>query len=1017
MSPCLRPVALACLLLLPLRLWAATLYDPALSWRTVTTKRFRVHYHQGAHNLAVRAGRVAESVLDDVADLFGYTPEGPIDIVLVDSTDDANGSAQIMPKDIVRLYLAAPTELTGLSEYDDWLRILLVHELAHVCDLDQTWGLTRLGRWLFGKYVGMNQYTPQFLSEGVAVWAETLLTSTGRGRSSYVSMLLRTAALEGRFLDIDQAHVQFSDWPGPNAAYFYGGLFHLWLTEKLGKRKVRALHQYYAATPIPYLYWPGAKSVLGKSLTDLWDEWRAEETAFAEEVAQAVRTKGVTPSRRITHHGRNISGARYAPDGSFIVYSRTSPVDGSTVRRVGRDGQNDRHLVLETFSPRFSFSADGKAFYFSQSAVNDRFYDYNDLYRYDLATDEVTKLRDRDHPDVSLRARDPDISPDGKRMVFVQNRLQQSYVSVGEITGKKQDELLLHVLVPPHGDMQHASPRFSPDGRLVAVSTWFDGGKRDIILVDAHSGSLVRRITFDRALDGNPAWSPDGRYLLWESDADGISNIYAFELPTQRYFRVTRVIGGAFQPDVSRDGRWMLFRNASGIGFDIHEMPFAPASWQPVSYDPVRGYEERGPDAIASAGASPAWTHTPLPTGLPRQDEPPLKLANDESDAPYSPWPSLLPFHHNWVLLPAIGLLGDEPIASLTTVGADVLDQHFWSLSVGSGLYHRRLNWSAAYVNDSWYPTITVAGGDLHLTYGLAGGGRVGERRRSGAVSISLPVRERHVLVARYVYERRRGFTVSAQADGSLPRARDYLALGEVGFAELGYRYHLTRRFPYSVGNEHGGTFAVALRGYSRSLGSHFNELMLTTDSRAYLNNPLFDNHVLALRLAGALALGPEFREKFATGGAQGSSIISAQPEGTYPLRGFALNVDRYPPTPALLAAYAEYRLPLVNVERGLWTLPVYLERLHVAVFADSAATFGQDGGRTLANVLADAKRGLLHPRLGTGVELRADLSVGWAYPLTLRFGVGLPLVVNGKAQPRAALSQRLMFFSFGTAI
>ena len=41
----------------------------------------------------------------------------------------------------------------------------------------------------------------------------------------------------------------------------------------------------------------------------------------------------------------------------------------------------------------------------------------------------------------------------------------------------------------------------------------------------------------DRALDGNPTWSPDGNYVLFDSDRDGIFNIYAYELATQKHFR------------------------------------------------------------------------------------------------------------------------------------------------------------------------------------------------------------------------------------------------------------------------------------------------------------------------------------------------------------------------------------------------------------------------------------------------------------------------------------------------
>ena len=107
---------------------AAGGYDPDIEWRTIHSPRFAVHYPDGAHNLGVRVSRIAEDVFDDVTTLFGFVPDGTIEIVMSDATDFANGSAQVLPKNIIRIYVSAPTELTGLSSYEDWLRILLIHE-------------------------------------------------------------------------------------------------------------------------------------------------------------------------------------------------------------------------------------------------------------------------------------------------------------------------------------------------------------------------------------------------------------------------------------------------------------------------------------------------------------------------------------------------------------------------------------------------------------------------------------------------------------------------------------------------------------------------------------------------------------------------------------------------------------------------------------------------------------------------------------------------------------------------
>ena len=77
-------------------LWAASAtaagpYDPALQYRTITSQRFAVHYPPGARNLGLRVSRLAEEILLRDAALFGFLPEGRIDIMMVDNTDEANG--------------------------------------------------------------------------------------------------------------------------------------------------------------------------------------------------------------------------------------------------------------------------------------------------------------------------------------------------------------------------------------------------------------------------------------------------------------------------------------------------------------------------------------------------------------------------------------------------------------------------------------------------------------------------------------------------------------------------------------------------------------------------------------------------------------------------------------------------------------------------------------------------------------------------------------------------------------
>src|SRR5690606_32155144 len=89
-----------------------------------------------------------------------------------------------------------------------------------------------------------------------------------------------------------------------------------------------------------------------------------------------------------------------------------------------------------------------------------------------------------------------------------------------------------------------------------------------------------------------PAWSPDGRWVLFGSDRSGIPNLYAVDVaaalrahaagthapPALR--QVTNVLTGAFQPDVSPDGRTVAFAAYHHDGFRIEVMPFDTSLWR-----------------------------------------------------------------------------------------------------------------------------------------------------------------------------------------------------------------------------------------------------------------------------------------------------------------------------------------------------------------------------------------------------------------------------------------------------
>lgn len=962
---------------------AAGPYDPKVEYLTLTTPHFHVVHPGGYEHIALRTARMAEALVPYMTARYGYELRDRTSIIINDQTDFANGSATVIPLKVVTLFVTAPTEVSGLEDYDDWLHGVLIHELAHVYHLDMSYGAPWIARQIFGKYVSMNVYTPAWVSEGLAVYEETISSGSGRGRSSYVDMVLRMAALEDRFPSIDQAFRGYSYWPFSNVAYFIGGRFQLWLAEKYGEAALMRYHRAYASSPIPYFTWDPATTAFNASIESLWLAFETEVRQEAELERIQVRTssQGMTEPVRLTRYGGDLLGPRITPDGKSIIFSTSSPKDGARIRRIPIEGGEDEVLLNDTFSKAISFTPDGSAFYFQQTEINQRFYFHNSILRYGLKDGSLDRIRvtgkAAEHftaPSGSLRVRDPDVSPDGRWLVFVQT----PYGANRLVTAAMDDDgavIFPQEIVPAEPDVQLSNPRYSPDGSRISVSR-FRGGRRDIVLYDL-GGRLVREVTRDRAQDIDATWSPDGRWLLFSSDRTGIYNLYAYEVATDRLLRLTNVVSGAYQPSISPDQKTIVFRGYSADGFDVYSVPFEPERGVPVALDrqPPATF-----DAMPRRWPPTSETLPVLPPPAPFKDTPlPAKLPDGWTMGPYDPLDTLPPVHDNWNLLPVVVANEREVFARITHASTDALETQAYAVSVTYGTATRFVGGSVGYVNNALEPTFGLFGDLDAVTYTVRDGAGnfafYDQQRLTGVARVSIPVRQRHLISMGYILQNRsplRGLDEQG-LDGAtrLPQEGNFARI------QLGYAYNNTRFFPHSISAERGYSAAVALEGLSPLLGSDYEQVIVSAEGRAYWTMPwqsdALRNHVLAARLAVLLSEGPRPADTARMGGVAGASALTTTTQSFYPLRGMLVAGLS---GASLLNGGLEYRAPLLRVERGLGTAPALLRVLHAAVFSDFGRLLDSGGG------------GLFDPVvLSAGAELRADILLGYLLPLELRVG------------------------------
>ena len=242
-SPLLRqwPAALLALMILAgpgSRLRAQT-PPPDLAYRTIVTPHFEVTFPRDLEAIGRIAARTAEGAYAALQNSFLRAPEGRTELLVTDHSDLSSGSAEIFPTNRIVVWVQPPVDGLALSHYDDWLEVVITHELAHIFHLDHAGWLGGAVRTVFGRvpwtWPAFPEYAGSFLAiEGVAAHRESLHTRAGRVHGSTHRAVVRTQALGGRSESVDQALGRSPMWPGGDRPYVFGSLFFRYLSDTYG---------------------------------------------------------------------------------------------------------------------------------------------------------------------------------------------------------------------------------------------------------------------------------------------------------------------------------------------------------------------------------------------------------------------------------------------------------------------------------------------------------------------------------------------------------------------------------------------------------------------------------------------------------------------------------------------------------------------------------------------------------------------------------------------------------------
>ena len=929
--------------------------DPKLEYRTLECDHFVVHYYVPLDDVARRVCVVAERAHRTLSPALDHVPDGKTIIVLVDDTDGANGFAGVLPRNQINLYATGPSSFTELDDHDDWLYGLTAHEYTHILHLDTMSGLPIVYNRIFGKTWAPNQIMPRWVIEGIATYEESKRSAGGRNRGTRFDQFIRIARHEERDLRIDEISGAPRQYPRGNAAYVYGSHFLRYVFDRFGDDTLRKMGHTNGGYAPPFALNRQIAKVVGKPFTELYDDWKLYLRDRYGMQEMAAERRGLATGRQLTTSAEGNLWAQYTADGKEIRWLQYDGYSQPIVRAmpVGGDVRSARDVVqIDAMGP-FTLETDN-SIVFEQGRQYRRDYSFQDVFRWDAKTRETTRLT------TGKRARDPAVSRDGRRVAFSMNQSSESVLAVIDAVPEAEPQIMWK------GERydQAYQPAWSPDGGRIAFSAWRTHGYRDILVVDVATKKITE-ITHDRAVDMAPSWSADGRVIYFDSDRTGISNVYAYDTDAGTTWQVTNVLGGAFQPRPSPDGKRLVYLGAVAKGgFDLFEVGLDRAAWLPA-----REMLDDKP--------------------------PPVEVRDDEStvSAPraYRPLETLAP--QTWTA--QANLSGTDRNVAIQTGGTDAMGLHYYNLSIGTELDTGRTNIGAAYGYTALRFPFRLA---FARTLIDRGGYRIDgvnksftEEDWSGTLSSSVP------------FESRPGRSWSMSFDYDVDWFRQVKApmfvldpnqripgMPNTDYVQAGVGTRLsfstTKTVTYGIGVQEGFDGAVALRFDHPALGATYKNVTvsysLALGRRLWGKTP-----VLAARLAGSFRAGDLVRSgSFGLGGIPAQDIAMAIVNSTRV--GVTGYLRGYPSRTIVGNQYhllnAEYRQELWQIEHGLSTIPIYFRRMHLALLADAGTAF---------DVRFDASRNL---RTSVGAALRVDAFFGYFVPGTFELGFARGLQLGG---------------------
>lgn len=928
-------------------------HDPSLHYKVLTSDHFEMIYDAKSYELAKIYLNEAERSHHYLSQIFSDIPSKTI-VILDNSTDLANGLATVFPRPQIEAFINPPPPLSTIDEYSFWPRDLILHEYTHILNMESTHGVPKILRTLFGSWVKPNMFLPRWYTEGLAVEMESTFNENGRLKSSDYDALIRALYLGKKWgtENLSQINeVSIPSWPHGQRPYFYGALLmhEISLQSRsfnFQDSSFEYLNQRYSRR-FPYFLTNPISDRLGKSFEQiLADAYQRYDQIVTKDIAK-IKSQPPTRGSSISLKGvDNVRSINLSPDGKRLaVISDFKSLTTSWQILEKENGnfvaakRNKEKMDADTkdidigSTERISWFPDSKRLVFDGTHSYYHYYNFSDLFIWDLETGIARRLTR------GLRAREPSVSPDSKKIVYVSTDRGETFLNLINTDGT----LARRIYTPPtFARVSH--PDFISNTEIVFAQK-DEHGDDHLQILDLSKGQITR--TYN-ALKNSKLPTVTKRGIVFTSTNSGVENLYltSFDFKKTQILTnsLTRIQNGTLDPDENK----ILYSEMTAGGALLKMAPLQDFKTLPQ---------------IQQA----------LAQDFPKSNNAPAKeIASTEKN--YHSLGYLFPQY----IFPWVTLLPNGVVPSLYTTANDPLGFHSYLLSGYFDSRAKKGGGSFAYSwNNSLGQTSLSAASSLLYFTGLD----MSTTNRSLEISHGFylfPHSERWQFSGGYLY---REETLPATSASS---QRTYFSNSPS--VALNYSYLSKNLLDLVPSGE------LASLGYKRVLNKTLKENynQYSGSFQYYHKKWLPDRHALSLKLRGLHS--PQNRslllstvttqaEYSLDPSASESFMIRGYPDGEFLGYGIALGS-------------LAYTFPLMDIYNGPNDpTPFFTKKLYADVFVDAVTLRGGYFGKD--NLLYRTDFHQFH--MSAGIELMLDTTIFYGSPVT--FKAVLAQGFNKKAQ------------------